>query len=229
MLKIIFYLLIFFSLTLVLSKTTKVDDQTQSTYNGADLYRLNCSACHGLDRMGNPPIFPSLISINKHMTRERMEQQIRNGKNAMPPMRHLSDKEIEVILTFLVDNKDIDVTIDKKDIGPMLIASNCMRCHRVNSNDPELIEARMMEPHSLIRVVQWHNLEEFKIVLNTGPCYMPSFENMPDSDKEEIYQYLSKIVPDSTSTKISSLRRGCRMNQINREDNYGGGCCGSGR
>ncbi len=98
------------------------------TLHGADLYRLNCRACHGEAGLGAPPEINSVINpvraTSVAMVVERMKktgmdispaaaaelakqskdallQRLHNGGESMPPFPHLSDAEIRALLAYL--------------------------------------------------------------------------------------------------------------------------------
>ena len=48
------------------------------------IYQSHCAACHGADRSGSPPVFPSLIDVGARLNAERMEETIRSGRGRMP-------------------------------------------------------------------------------------------------------------------------------------------------
>ena len=68
---------------------------------GEATYRSQCSVCHGADRSGSPPAFPSLIEINKRLPDEQILATIRQGKGRMPGFPSLSDTQLETLLHFL--------------------------------------------------------------------------------------------------------------------------------
>ena len=95
---------------------------------GADLYRLNCQACHGPDGKGAPPEISSLITpvqgTSLAFVKRRMEtrgapiddefanqlagqaetalrSQIENGSEKMPPFRSLREDEVEALVNYL--------------------------------------------------------------------------------------------------------------------------------
>jgi mono/diheme cytochrome c family protein len=95
---------------------------------GADLYRLNCRACHGADGKGAPPAINSLIGpvqgtsaariqarmkargapISEGMAKDMAAQaeaalrdRLRKGGKKMPPFPHLRGDEIEALLGYL--------------------------------------------------------------------------------------------------------------------------------
>ena len=51
---------------------------------GFDVYQSQCSSCHGGERRGFPPAFPSLVDIDKRLTPAQITTVIQNGKGRMP-------------------------------------------------------------------------------------------------------------------------------------------------
>jgi len=65
-------------------------------------YRIQCSACHGIDREGDPSSgFPSLVDVSARMSREAVETIVRNGGGRMPSFERLSSARKEGIVDFL--------------------------------------------------------------------------------------------------------------------------------
>jgi quinoprotein glucose dehydrogenase len=66
---------------------------------GAVIYGKNCTTCHGLDRQGNPPLYPSLREVQKS------DQEIINimqvGSGIMPSFGQLSNKELNDLLAYI--------------------------------------------------------------------------------------------------------------------------------
>ncbi len=198
--------------------------------SGAELYRLNCAGCHGVDLKGNPPAFPALTDIKSKMSKAEIVAQVRNGKGAMPPMTHLSDEEVAAIVSFLYGEdtgNTIAVPMDAVAKGEMLFKSNCAGCHRAVSTDPQPQNANtkmcgMMEPVALSVAPQWYSKEAFARVLDMGPCYMPSFAaGMKREDKDAIYDYLATLKDDQVPAKRG---RGMMMNR-HRGKRKGGWRC----
>jgi quinoprotein glucose dehydrogenase len=73
----------------------------QSNSEGQTLYTNRCSMCHGADRAGQPPAFPSLVGIRSRMTDAQIAEQTRSGKGRMPAFPDLTDAQIKEILQFL--------------------------------------------------------------------------------------------------------------------------------
>ena len=95
---------------------------------GADLYRLNCQACHRAEGTGSPPEIKSLLSLvqgsslelvrrqmlsrNKSVEETTIRQQatqarselyrrIREGGQRMPPFAHLQAADIDMLYAYL--------------------------------------------------------------------------------------------------------------------------------
>jgi mono/diheme cytochrome c family protein len=69
--------------------------------HGAEVYQGSCSVCHGADRKGVPPNFPSLIDVSKRFTDAEIEKQIRNGKGRMLAFPDMSEEDLSSLLLFL--------------------------------------------------------------------------------------------------------------------------------
>lgn len=52
--------------------------------SGEALYQNSCAGCHGENRTGSPPEFPSLVGVGKRLTDAQLARQISNGGGRMP-------------------------------------------------------------------------------------------------------------------------------------------------
>jgi glucose dehydrogenase len=68
---------------------------------GEKIYREQCAICHGIDRAGSPPAFPTLIDINKRLTADKIEETVRRGTGRMPSFPNLDDARLAVLLEYL--------------------------------------------------------------------------------------------------------------------------------
>lgn len=79
---------------------------TKSAYfHGKALYTSYCSTCHGRDRKGEPPVYPSLLGLKDRMTKETALSKIKLGSGRMPSFSSIikdQGKE-EAIIAFLFD------------------------------------------------------------------------------------------------------------------------------
>jgi quinoprotein glucose dehydrogenase len=68
---------------------------------GAIVYRDQCAVCHGTDRSGSPPTFPSLLDIDKRLTARQISEVIHQGRGRMPAFPRIRQGELSALLTFL--------------------------------------------------------------------------------------------------------------------------------
>ncbi|MCF0053339.1 pyrroloquinoline quinone-dependent dehydrogenase [Dyadobacter sp. LJ53] len=97
-----------------LKKKEVLSDQA---VNGSKLYQLNCSACHGTDKTGNHDgSYPSLVNVEKRLTKEQITGILQKGKGMMPSFSHITDAEKNLIIDFLL-NKNTDQKIVSTNNG----------------------------------------------------------------------------------------------------------------
>jgi mono/diheme cytochrome c family protein len=97
-------------------------------FTGADLYRLNCQACHTAEGTGAPPEIRSVLGpvqgTSLELVRKQLEQQhkapaaaraqadkaradlykrIQKGGDKMPPLAHLQRREIDALYAYLTE------------------------------------------------------------------------------------------------------------------------------
>lgn len=73
-------------------------------HRGANIYNASCTACHGMNRSGNPPFFPPLTEID--LNADELETIIVNGIGGMPPFPQFSEEELEDLITYLQHEED---------------------------------------------------------------------------------------------------------------------------
>ncbi len=76
---------------------------------GLFVYQAYCQSCHGPNRQGVPPLFPSLLESQK--TEKEMFAGIRNGQGLMPAFPQLSNREIQDVVTYITSPRDSQVEI----------------------------------------------------------------------------------------------------------------------
>jgi quinoprotein glucose dehydrogenase len=65
------------------------------------LYQAQCSACHGVDRAGSAPAFPSLLELGGRLSQAQIAQVIHDGRGRMPPFPALSGTALAGLLQWL--------------------------------------------------------------------------------------------------------------------------------
>ena len=80
----------------------------KTALSGQKLFETNCSICHFHDRQ-DPKVGPGLAGLFKNTklpsgrpaTAEKVQDQIVNGGDKMPPFKHLKDDEVQAIIDYL--------------------------------------------------------------------------------------------------------------------------------
>jgi quinoprotein glucose dehydrogenase len=72
-----------------------------SSGSGASVYRSQCSLCHGLDRAGSPPSFPSLIGVSQRLSASEIADVIAHGKGRMPALPSVDPAKLALLLDYL--------------------------------------------------------------------------------------------------------------------------------
>lgn len=75
--------------------------QASGTDAGAAVFKQHCAVCHGENRQGNPPTFPSLIGVGQRLTVAQEETMVHQGKGIMPAFPQIKGEELASLLHFL--------------------------------------------------------------------------------------------------------------------------------
>jgi quinoprotein glucose dehydrogenase len=73
---------------------------------GAATYQNNCAVCHGPDRAGSPPAFPSLIDITKRLLPSQIGDVVHAGRGRMPAFAGMSADTLTALMSYLDTGKD---------------------------------------------------------------------------------------------------------------------------
>lgn len=73
---------------------------------GQILYESHCASCHGLDRKGSPPAFPSLIEAGQRLSTAQIKDVIHVGRGRMPPFVNLGFPGINDLLRYVLTGSD---------------------------------------------------------------------------------------------------------------------------
>lgn len=98
------------------------DAGDQTVYSlGKTFYQNYCASCHGIDREGQAPAYPSLIGLQDRMTKEQALDKIKIGGGRMPAFAKLVQGQEEEIIAYLFEiQKD---KLSEKEIKPADTAS----------------------------------------------------------------------------------------------------------
>lgn len=79
---------------------------TSPIASGKAIYEAECAACHGMDRQGSPPEFPSLVGVGDRLTKFDVWRMIGRGGGRMPAFAHLGNEGIGAVADYIVYNRD---------------------------------------------------------------------------------------------------------------------------
>jgi glucose dehydrogenase len=88
---------------------TLVKNTSGGELSGRTLYQSQCSVCHGMDRKGSPPQFPSLVGVETRRSKAEIGDMIRKGKGRMPSFAMLSSDQISALIDYVSsgENKEL--------------------------------------------------------------------------------------------------------------------------
>ncbi|MGA9565573.1 MAG: PQQ-binding-like beta-propeller repeat protein [Candidatus Korobacteraceae bacterium] len=84
-----------------LAWTGGLTENKEEASPGAAIYQTQCAICHGDNRAGSPPAFPSLIDIDKRKTQTEIAEIIHNGRGRMTGFPALTPADTADLLRFL--------------------------------------------------------------------------------------------------------------------------------
>ena len=177
-------------------KPTAISD---NKIEGAAVFMNNCAVCHGADRSGQYPAIPSLKQISTKYKVENVLDLLENGRNGMPSFSYLPESERKAVASYLMEDpaqKEVvaEQLTDYAPNGEHLFFANCATCHKVTPQDkqPKGQLGYGMKPAVLGGVISRYSFNNFSMILDKGPCYMPSFAGMQTDQKEAIFKYLNE-------------------------------------
>ena len=68
---------------------------------GEALYQSQCAMCHGVDRAGSPPAFPSLVNVANRLPNDKVVSTIQHGAGRMPSFPDIEGDHLEALLAYL--------------------------------------------------------------------------------------------------------------------------------
>ncbi len=173
--------------------------ENKSGSPGYITYETQCAVCHGADRTGNPPAFPSLVHIDKKLTQAQIAEVVHNGKGRMPGFPAIQDQRLAQLLEFVQtgrgaasDPASVSPESGVDSVGAKVYQKNCALCHGDNrlgapSNYPALVGVRT-------------RLTDAQIVSNihNGKGRMPGFPKLTADDNAALLRFLGP--PATTAT-----------------------------
>jgi mono/diheme cytochrome c family protein len=166
---------------------------------GARTYDSQCAVCHGTDRSGSPPAFPSLVKVTSRLSDDAITTVIHSGKGRMPSFPSIEGESLTSMLDYLKtdpspqDGQHVTASAanppggDRTEVaGASLYEDHCAICHSDDlmgtvSNDPGLIGVR-----------QRMSDERILTIVHNGKGRMPAFPMLSTVDDARLLRFLGK-------------------------------------
>ena len=166
---------------------------------GELVYESQCAMCHGPERAGAPPAFPSLVDIAKRLAPDKIADTVQHGKGRMPSFPNIDDARLTALLDFL--RTDVDAarskelaTVDAAKIaalapanapGAAIYRQRCAACHgQQQQGVPPAIPM-------LIGVGNRLSVAQVADVIHKGKGKMPGRPEFVGPDLDALLAYLS--------------------------------------
>jgi glucose dehydrogenase len=167
---------------------------------GADTYQSQCAVCHGANRAGSPPAFPSLVDIGKRLSDQQIVDVVRQGKGRMPSLPNLDASQLATLLQYLkVADSTAAAPGDKREMAsigtpaPATAANNpagaavyhekCATCHG------EQLEGIAPFP-MLLGVGQRLQIAQAVSLIHDGKGNMPAQPTIVGADLDTLLRFL---------------------------------------
>lgn len=187
--------------------------------NGEQLYRTNCSACHGIDGRGGAGVPLSLPSFLDSVSDDYIARTIALGRpgRIMPAFRSLDKKEITAIVKFMrqwssgSSQSFNDASIKGDPVnGRQVFAKQCAVCHGDNAEGGHGTGVTKSRPRDFPIMAPALNNEGFlaaasdsmiKHIISEGregtPMKSFSKQGMPEKDINDVVSYIRSFTGKS--------------------------------
>lgn len=169
---------------------------------GERTYHNQCSVCHGDNRTGSPPTYPSLVDVSKRLTDAEIEATVLQGKGRMPAFPSLQGAYLKSLVDFLHNGPGAaaegsgnaadahsDAQATPEATGASVYASKCSTCH----GDHREGKAPLFP--ALTDVGKRLSAEQIRERVRQGGERMPAFSTMAAKDVDGLVAYLTAENP----------------------------------
>lgn len=173
---------------------------------GEGLYRGQCAVCHGTTREGSPPVFPSLIDIDKRLSAEQIVDRIHKGGGRMPAFPNLNDEQMSALIQYLKNGGSTTPETGSSKVemastpvlgmppedatnpeGAAAYQKNCATCHGDHRQGmPPAFPA-------LQGVGQHLTSQQIEGRIHEGGGGMPGFPNLQGDTLNDLVRYLEDV------------------------------------
>ena len=165
---------------------------------GEQVYQNQCAMCHGPDRAGAPPAFPSLAGVLSRLSVQQVTDNVKKGNGRMPSFPNIDDARLNALIEYLrtgagagagkeAGSVPVQGMVDQAPAdkaGAAVYQDRCAICHgdHMEGNAPSFpmligIGSRMSRAQT-IDIVQ------------NGKGVMPGSPDVKDADLDALLRYL---------------------------------------
>jgi mono/diheme cytochrome c family protein len=174
---------------------------TAATHGGSpgeQVYRHQCAICHGQNRLGSPPAFPSLIDVDKRLRPEKITSAVRLGTGRMPSFPNIDEAHLVSLLEFLrtadssgskkemssVPAQDQTAQAPADSAGAAVYRDRCAICHGDHLEGIPPSFPMLVGVGSRLTALQTSEL------VHVGKGRMPPMPNLQGKELESLLHYL---------------------------------------
>jgi len=178
---------------------------------GITVYQTQCAICHGGDRKGSPPAFPSLVDVDKRLTNAAIVDLIHNGKGRMPSFPNMTDARLTALLDFMKTGQDPSAATASGRRGSVAAETQAAPAMRpaAGANLAEVTGARLYQKNcaichgddlqgapsnypALIGVRSRLGDKQILDAIQNGKGRMPALKRLTDVDTTAILRFLGE-------------------------------------
>ncbi len=101
------------------SKLVERERNSGGVVSARKVYLQKCAGCHGANRQGTPPEFPSLIGIGDRHSDGEVEAVIRKGNGRMPAFADLKPEELAALTRYVTKGEDKELMAGNEPVTPI--------------------------------------------------------------------------------------------------------------
>ena len=184
--------------------TTTLVKNDSSAGVGVRTYQSQCAICHGADRKGAPPAYPSLVGLFDRMTGAQVATIVHQGRGRMSSFPNLEGTTLHALLEYLRTGTDSGAANSQaSDAGPAVSPAA-----DENSKDPDAVaganiykdrcsmchgeQRQGMAPSvpALLGVGQRMNAAQATDLIHNGKRVMPPFPTIKGLELIALLQFL---------------------------------------
>lgn len=173
---------------------------------GESIYLNQCGVCHGTNRTGSPPTYPSLVEINNRLTTQQIVDKIHQGGGRMPAFHNLNQEQMAALIEYLKNGGHTkqDMRSDKVEMvstpapgeflenvtdpaGAAVYQEQCAVCHGDHRQGmPPAFPA-------LLGVGQRLTAQQIMDRIHQGKGAMPPFPKLQGDKLDSLVRYLEDV------------------------------------